>query len=377
LTSYTKLTMIGLFIFKRTVNSMQVGIIGLPNVGKSTIFNVITKANAQVANYPFCTIEPNTGVLNVPDRYLGRLARIYNSAKITPAGIKVLDVAGLVKGASKGEGLGNQFLSHIRTADILAHTVRCFADENVASSQPPDPAEDVDIINTELLLSDMEILTRRAEKLKSMARTGDKEAASQLDFTNFLLDELDQERIPEPKNLSANMAGYLNQLELLSYKPVLYVANMDESSQSRVLYEQLAQKVGSAGTVKVYAKLETELMELEPQERHQYAKELGIEGGLDCFIESCYKLLNLITFYTLNKNEARAWPLQKGQKVIAAAAKIHSDMEKGFIKAEVINAGELLKCGSFSQARESGKLRIEGRDYTVSDRDVIQVRFAV
>ncbi|MGM0366428.1 MAG: redox-regulated ATPase YchF [Actinomycetota bacterium] len=355
---------------------MQVGIIGLPNVGKSTIFNVITKANAEVANYPFCTIEPNTGVLNVPDPYLQDLAKVYNSDKVTPAAIKVLDVAGLVKGASKGEGLGNQFLSHIRAADILAHIIRCFADENVAGPAP-DPAGDVDIINTELLLSDIETLTRRAEKLKSTARTGDREAAGQLDFINFLLEEFNQEKVPEPGKLSADRAACLSHLDLLSFKPMLYVANMDESSRSKSLYQKLSQKVGKENTVKVYAKLETELMELEPRERQQYAQELGIEGGLDCFIQSCYSMLNLITFYTINENEARAWALDKGRKAIDAAAKIHSDMEKGFIKAEVIGAEELLECGSFSKARESGRLRIEGRDYTVSDRDVIQIRFAI
>ncbi len=355
---------------------MQVGIIGLPNVGKSTIFNIIARANAEVANYPFCTIEPNAGVLNVPDSYLEKLANIHKSAKKTPAAMNVLDVAGLVKGASKGEGLGNQFLSHIRTADILAHIIKCFGGKK-EETVSMDPLEDVDIINTELLLSDMEILARRAEKCRAMARTGDKEAGERLDFLNFLSQEFNQGKIPKFEGLPPNKAGYLKELDLLSLKPVLYVANMDESRQSIISYEMLSEKFGKDNTVKVYAQLEAELMEFDPEERKQYAQELGIEGGLDCFIKSCYKLLNLITFYTLNENEARAWPLQKGKKAVDAASKVHSDMARGFIKAEVISAAHLLECGSFSRARECGKLRIEGRDYVVCDRDIIKVRFAI
>ncbi len=355
---------------------MQVGIIGLPNVGKSTIFNMITKAHAEVANYPFCTIEPNTGILHVPDQYVGRLAAIHQSAKTTPAAIKIMDVAGLVEGASKGEGLGNQFLSHIRAADILAHIVRCFGDENIAGPHK-GPADDVDTINTELLLSDIQILGRRAEKMQAAARIGDREASEKLDCINDLLDTLNRGEVPEPAMLSAEQVHYLREMDLLSFKPVLYVANMDESSQSRTFYQALVQKVGSQNTVKVYAQLEAELMELEPEERKQYAQELGLEGGLDSFIGACYGLLDLITFYTLNKNEARAWPLARGKKAIDAAAKVHSDMAKGFIKAEVIGAQELLECGSYAKARDSGKLRIEGKDYKVCDRDVIQIRFAI
>ncbi len=357
---------------------MQVGIIGLPNVGKSTIFNVLAKANAEVANYPFCTIEPNTGIIEVPDPYLDKLSRIYNSKKVTPATIKMLDVAGLVKDANKGEGLGNKFLSHIRNADILAHVVRCFKGENISVSGSQNPVEDIEIINTELMLSDIEIISRREEKLKSLLKSGDKEAKAKLKFATCLSGNLNAGNLPDIKNINKVEEDFLRELNLLSTKPVLYVANVDESRISTKLYNDLVSEVGKENVVKIYAELENELLDLPEEERPEYEKELGIEEeGLDVFIRSCYKLLDLLTFYTLNENEARAWSLEKGKNVVEAAGQIHSDMARGFIKAEVIRAETLLKEGSFLKAREDGKLRVEGKNYIVKDNEVIQIRFSV
>jgi len=358
---------------------MQVGIIGLPNVGKSTIFNTLSEAKAETASYPFCTIEPNVGIINVPDTNLKPLSKIYNSSKITPATIKIMDVAGLVKGASKGEGLGNKFLSHIRTVDILAHVVRCFYDENISHVKKDiNPVEDIDIINTELLLSDIEILSRRKEKLKSAVKSGDKFAKSQLDLVDFLIDKFNDGKIPDLGSLDDKQKEIVRDLNLLSIKPTLYVANMGEDEVSKKLYRELATKVGEENVIKIYAKLESELLDLSEEEREEYSKEFGIENSsLNNFIKTCYQMLNLITFYTINENETRAWPLEKGQKVVKAAGKVHSDMERGFIKAEVIDCKDLLEIGSFHLAREEGKLRIEGKDYIVQDEDVIQIRFSV
>ena len=349
----------------------------MPNVGKSTIFNVITKANAVVANYPFCTIEPNTGVISVADNMLEGLSKIGESAKLTFASIQFMDIAGLVQGASRGEGLGNKFLSHIREADIVVHVVRCFTDNNIASQGPVDPVADAQTVNAELLLADLETLQRAREKLKSAVRTGDKQAAKYLDYSQELADRLNQEEKADTASWPQDAAEWLSQLNLLSLKPVIYVANMDETDQSRQYFEKLAVWAGLENTVKFYAQLEWELADVDAEERQQYVQELGIEGGPELLVNRCYRLLDLITFYTINKNEARAWPLKKQSKAIQAAGKIHTDMQKGFIRAEVISAEELLKLGSFTKARETGKLRLEGRDYIVKDRDVIQVRFAV
>ncbi len=358
---------------------MQVGIIGLPNVGKSTIFNTLTKAEAEVANYPFCTIEPNVGIINVPDANLSGLSKIYNSPKITPATIGVMDVAGLVRGASRGEGLGNKFLSHIRAVDIVTHIVRCFYDENVSHvKEDINPADDIDIINTELLLSDIEILQRRRERLLSAAKSGDSKAKSELDLVDSLIGRFNQEKFLDLKELEERQSGPIRDLNLLSIKPTLYVANMGEDEAGKNLYRRLVEKVGEESVIKIYAKLESEIAELPEGERVEYAKELGIESsGLDNFIKICHRMLNLITFYTINENEARAWSIERGQKSTDAAGKVHSDMKKGFIKAEVINCKELLELGSIHKAKEEGKLRIEGKDYVVQDGDVIQIRFSV
>lgn len=358
---------------------MQVGIIGLPNVGKSTIFNTLTRAKADVANYPFCTIEPNVGIINVPDVNLSKLSKIYNSSKTTQASIRVMDVAGLVKGASKGEGLGNKFLSHIRTVDIVAHIVRCFYDRDVSYvKEEINPVDDIDIINTELLLSDIEILQRRREKLAGAVKSGDSEAKGRLEFADCLIDKFNHGEFLNLENLEKRQSKFVEEFDLLSIKPVLYVANMGEDEASEDLYKRLVEKAGKESVIKIYAKLESEISELPENEREEYAKELGIESdSLDDFIKKCYQMLNLITFYTINKNETRAWSIKRGEKAVSAAGKVHSDMERGFIKAEVINCKELLKLGSINRAKEEGKLGIEGKDYIVQDGDVIQVRFSV
>jgi len=358
---------------------MQVGIIGLPNVGKSTIFNALTKANASVASYPFCTIEPNIGLIYVPDPNLNELAGIYNSEKITYASIKFLDVAGLVKGASKGEGLGNKFLAHIREVDVVAHIVRCFVDDNVSHiSQEINPESDIEIINTELLLADIEALERRREKFTGLAKSGDLNARNNLETVNYLIGLFNKGSIHDVTDLYEKNTELFLELNLLSLKPALYVANLNDDEQSSVLYKKLQESIKKREIVKIYGKLENELLELPEEERASYRKELGIDSnGLNSFILKCYGMLNLITFYTINENEARAWSLTRGSKVMDAAGKIHSDMQKGFIKAEVINCNELLSIGSIHKAKEDGKIRIEGREYQVKDKDIILIKFAV
>jgi len=358
---------------------MQVGIIGLPNVGKSTIYNTLTKANAVVANYPFCTIEPNIGLINVPDDNLKKLSKIYNSAKTTSVSIKVLDVAGLVKGASRGEGLGNKFLSHIREVDVIAHVVRCFKDDNVSHvSSEIKPADDMEIINTELMLADLETLERKKEKLSALAKSQDIHAKNDLELINHLQDEFNKGNLPELNNLQNKDPEFFLDLNLLSLKPVLYVANMGDDDFSIDLYNKIAAAAGQNEVVKIFGKLEAELMEIGAGEREIYRNELGLEeNGLHIFIKKCYSMLNLLTFYTLNENETRAWPLKTGSKIIEAAGKIHTDMQRGFIKADVIGCKELLSIGSLHKAKEEGRVRVEGREYIVKDKDVILIKFSV
>jgi len=358
---------------------MQVGIIGLPNVGKSTIYNTLTKANAAVANYPFCTIEPNVGLINVPDDNLEKLSKIYNSAKTTDASIKILDVAGLVKGASKGEGLGNKFLSHIREVDVIAHVVRCFHDDNVSHiSSEIKPADDMEIINTELMLADLETLVRKREKLAALAKSQDVQAKNDLELISHLIDEFSKGELSGLNNIGSRNPEFFSDLNLLSLKPVLYVANMGDDSRSMDLYNKIITGAGQNEVIKIFGKLEAELLEIGDDEREIYRKELGLEeNGLHIFIKKCYSMLNLLTFYTLNENEARAWPLKTGSKIIEAAGKIHTDMRRGFIKADVIGCKELLSIGSMHRAKEEGKVRIEGREYMVKNGDVILIKFSL
>lgn len=375
---------------------MQVGIIGLPNVGKSTIFNTITRAHAAVANYPFCTIEPNTGFISVPDDNITPLSVIFNSRKVTNASIKIVDVAGLVEGASRGEGLGNKFLSHIREVDVIAHVVRCFYDENVSHiSKDLDPLRDIGIINTELLLSDIETLNKRREKYLSMLKAKDKEAMENYEIIETLIAGLN--KVGGPGNISSNDAegkqdpdnieefykiknnhpDLFKELNLFYFKPVIIIANLSEDKKDNEFYNNLVKTMNNNIIIKIYAKLENELQELPEGERQAYRDELGIEkDGIEDFIKTSYRLLNLITFYTANENEAKAWPVSGKTRLIEAAGKIHTDMQKGFIKAEVINCEDLLRIGSINRAREDGRVRLEGKDYIVNDKDVIQIKFS-
>ncbi|MCL5072061.1 MAG: redox-regulated ATPase YchF [Actinobacteria bacterium] len=359
---------------------MQVGIIGLPNVGKSTIYNTLTKANAAVANYPFCTIEPNVGLINVPDDNLEKLSKIYNSAKTTNASIRIVDVAGLVKGASKGEGLGNKFLSHIREVDVIAHVVRCFKDDNVSHiSSEIKPDDDIETINTELMLADLETLGRKKEKLAALAKSQDIQAKNDLELTGYLIDKFSKGDLSDINNIRGKNPEFFSDLNLLSLKPVLYIANMGDDGRSADLYDKVIAAAGQKNEViKIFGKLEAELLEIGESEREIYRKELGLEeNGLHIFIKKCYSMLNLLTFYTLNENETRAWPLKTGSKIIEAAGKIHTDMQKGFIKADVIGCKELLSIGSMHKAKEEGKVRSEGREYTVRNEDVILIKFSL
>jgi GTP-binding protein YchF len=363
---------------------MQVGIIGLPNAGKSTIFNALTAAHAAVANYPFCTIEPNTGFVSIPDENLVPLSKIYGSEKVTHASIRIVDVAGLVEGASRGEGLGNRFLGHIREVDAIAHVIRCFQDENVPhSSREPDPLKDLDIVNTELVLADIEILERKKEKYFTAARTGDAHARSTVETLDFLINEFNNGKIAVYSGTGLisqaikKDPALFKELNLLSLKPVIYLANLGEDTEDILLYERMKVNLKDEAVIKIFGKVENELAELSEEDRDIYRKEMGLpSSGLGEFILQCYRLLNLITFYTINENETKAWTMEKNSPVIEAAGKIHSDMQKGFIKAEVINCGELLAQGSIHRAREEGKLRLEGRDYRVQDSDVIQIKFS-
>ena len=358
---------------------MQVGIIGLPNAGKTTIFNSITRAHAVVANYPFCTIEPNQGIVNVPDSNLKPLSKIYDSQKLTFASIKILDVAGLVEGASRGEGLGNRFLASIREVDVIAHVIRCFPDENVAHPYGEiDPVNDIDVINTELVLADIETLSRRLEKYKSTAKSGDAAAKENIEQINNAIDLLNNSHTEKALQLLSVNRQLFKELNLLSLKPVLFIANVSDEKASDILFAKLAARVQDGPVIKIYGKIENELCDFPEDEQLIYRKELEIgQDSVAGFIKKCYSMLDLITIYTINKNEARAWSLKRHSGILEAAGKIHSDMQKGFIKAEVINCGGLLSAGSVAKAREEGMVKLEGREYTVMDGDVLQIKFNV
>ena len=364
---------------------MKLGIVGLPNVGKSTLFNAITKAGAEAANYPFCTIEPNVGVVTVPDERVTKLHEIYNSKRTIYATIEFCDIAGLVKGASQGEGLGNKFLGHIREVEAIVHVVRCFANDNIVHVDGRiDPASDIDTINTELLLSDMEILDRRIQKTAKMAKA-DKQLQSELDLLNRVYAWLGEGKNARAMELDEEEEAFVKTLGLLSYKPIIYVANVADDevydADNNPYVQQVREIAASEGAevVVICAEIEAEVAELDDEERTMFLEELGIEeSGLDKLIKASYSLLNLISFLTAGEDECRAWTIKRGTKAPGAAGKIHTDFEKGFIRAETIAYDKLMEVGgSLSAAKEKGFIRSEGKEYVMNDGDVVNFLFNV
>ena len=363
---------------------MKLGIVGLPNVGKSTLFNAITKAGAEAANYPFCTIEPNVGVVAVPDERLKVLTDMYNAKKTIHTTIEFYDIAGLVKGASRGEGLGNKFLGHIREVAAIVHVVRCFDDPNVVHVDGKiNPASDIDTINMELILSDMELLERRITKTTKNLK-GDKSLQKELDILNKVNDFLGEGKSARAMELTDEEAEFVKSLDLLSYKPVIYVANVSEEDAVAEDNEYIAQvrKIADeegSDVVVVCAGIEAEISELDDEEKAMFLEELGIaESGLDKLVKASYHLLNLISFLTAGEPEVRAWTVTRGTKAPQAAGKIHTDFEKGFIRAETIAYDKLIECGgNLATAKEKGLIRSEGKDYVVKDGDVMHFLFNV
>ena len=364
---------------------MKLGIVGLPNVGKSTLFNALTNAGAESANYPFCTIEPNVGVVAVPDKRMDVLAEMYNPEKYTPAVIEFVDIAGLVKGASKGEGLGNKFLSHIREVDAILHVVRCFEDDNIIHVDGSiDAMRDLETINLELIFSDMEILERRMDRVKK-AMKGDKSLATELEVIERVYAALEAGKCARTLELTADELAMIAEANLLTMKPIIYVANVSEDEAgseptNNAMYNSLKAHAATenAEVIAICAGIEAEIAELSDDEKAMFLEELGIsESGLDRLIKKSYSLLGLISYLTAGPKEVRAWTIVKGTKAPQAAGKIHSDFERGFIRAEIVSFDDMMKCGSVNAAKEQGLMRSEGKEYVIADGDIVLFRFNV
>ncbi|MBR3737730.1 MAG: redox-regulated ATPase YchF [Eubacterium sp.] len=364
---------------------MKLGMVGLPNVGKSTLFNAITNAGAQSANYPFCTIEPNIGMVSVPDERLDKLAEMYEPDKFTPATIEFVDIAGLVKGASKGEGLGNKFLSHIREVDAIIHVVRCFENDDITHVDGNiDPARDIETINLELILSDLDILSRRLDNRRK-AMKGDKTIAAEVAFLERLTKFMEEGKTARAAEISKDEEEYLKDVALLTIKPVIYACNMGENDfiggiEANKYYQQVKNIADEEGaeTFPICAEMEAEIAELDADEKKMFLEDMGLDSsGLDRLIKKSYALLGLISFLTAGKPEVRAWTIKKGTKAPQAAGKIHTDFERGFIRAEVVSFDDLMACKTMAAAKEKGLVRSEGKEYVMNDGDIVLFRFNV
>lgn len=360
---------------------MKLGVVGLPNVGKSTLFNAITKAGAAVANYPFCTIEPNVGVVAVPDERLYKLAELYNSKKITPTTLEFVDIAGLVRGASKGEGLGNKFLSHIREVDAIVHVVRCFKDDNIVHVDGMvDPIRDIETINYELIFADMETIEKRLAKIETLIKA-DKKYIYDKELLQRFKKHLEEGKLLNNLVLNEEDAEYLSKAQLLTSKPCIYVGNVGEDETSGNEYSKMLEEYAKKENTKciiLSAKLEEELATMTDEEKQMFMSEYGLkESGLEMLVKVSYDLLGLISYLTAGEKEVRAWTIKKGTKAPQAAGQIHTDFEKGFIRAEIVDYQTLISEGSMASVKEKGKLRSEGKDYVMKDNDVVLFRFNV